>query len=58
MVGRDGSSAGMALMFVCTAMLGMTVSLSGYLSRAVRRVESALPDHDAVHDAVSVPQSA
>ena len=48
-----GPGAGMALMFVYTALLGMTISLSGYLFRAIRRVENDLPDHDAV----PVPQS-
>lgn len=43
-----GPGAGMALMFICTALLGMTISLSGYLFRAIRRVEKDLPDHDAV----------
>ena len=49
-----GPGAGMALMFVCTAMLGMAISLSGYLFRAIRRVESDLPDHDAVPVSQSV----
>ena len=48
-----GPGAGMALMFICSAMFGITVSLSGYLFRRVRRVENDLPDHDAV----PVPQS-
>ena len=49
-----GPGAGMALMFACNAILGITMSLSGCLFRAVRRVENDLPDHDAV----SMPQSA
>ena len=49
-----GPGAGMALMFACNAILGITMSLSGYLFRADRRVENDLPDHDAV----SMPQSA
>ena len=49
-----GPGAGMALMFACNAILGITMSLRGYLFRAVRRVENDLPDHDAV----SMPQSA
>jgi hypothetical protein len=40
-----GPGAGMGLMFVCTALLGGSISLCGYLSRAVREVESDLPDH-------------
>ena len=48
-----GPGAGMALMFACNAILGITMSLSGYLFRIVRRAENDLPDHDAV----SVPQS-
>jgi MFS transporter, DHA3 family, macrolide efflux protein len=43
-----GPGAGMGLMFVCTALLGGTISLCGYLSRAVRQVESDLPDHTAL----------
>jgi len=41
-----GPGAGMGLMFVCTAIIGATVSLGGYLIPAVRRVEHDLPDHD------------
>ena len=48
-----GPGAGMALMFACNAILGITMSLSGYLFQVVRRAESDLPDHDAV----SAPQS-
>jgi DHA3 family macrolide efflux protein-like MFS transporter len=40
-----GPGAGMGLMFVCTSILGMTMSLSGYLFRSVRNVELDLPDH-------------
>lgn len=42
-----GPGAGMALMFVGTSILGGAGCLSGYLFRAVRRVEDDLPDHDA-----------
>jgi len=42
-----GSGAGMGLMFVCTAILGATLSFSGYLLPAVRNVERDLPDFDA-----------
>jgi MFS family permease len=48
-----GPGAGMALMFACNAILGITMSLSGYLFRVVRHAENDLPDHDAM----SVPQS-
>lgn len=41
-----GPGAGMALMFVCTAVLGATMSFSGYLWPAVRNVEETLPDYD------------
>ncbi len=41
-----GPGAGMALMFLCTALLGMAVSAVGYLIPAVREVEDRLPDHD------------
>jgi MFS family permease len=47
-----GPGAGIALMFICTGVFGMLMSLSGYLFRAVRQVEDDLPDHDAL------PQSA
>lgn len=43
-----GPGAGMGLMFMMTAILGMTISLSGYLIPAIRSVESDLPDYDAV----------
>jgi hypothetical protein len=41
-----GSGAGIALMFVCTSVLGTAMSLSGYLFPAIRQVEDELPDHD------------
>lgn len=41
-----GPGAGIGLMFIGTAVLGTLMSLSGYLSPALRQVESALPDHD------------
>jgi hypothetical protein len=44
----SGPGAGMALMFFCTSLLGMAMSLSGYLFPAVRNIEGELPDHDAV----------
>jgi MFS family permease len=43
-----GPGAGMGLMFVCTALIGCTISLSGYLYPALRRVDMDLPDHDFV----------
>ena len=43
-----GTGAGMAVMFLCTGLLGMLMSLSGYGLRVVRRVEDDLPDHDVV----------
>jgi MFS family permease len=42
-----GPGAGMGLMFVCTSLLGMVMSLSGYLFDPVRNVETDLPDHEA-----------
>ncbi len=42
-----GPGAGMALMFVCTAVLGATLSFCGYLIPAVRNVERELPDYDS-----------
>jgi MFS family permease len=41
-----GPGAGIALMFVFTAIVGALMSFSGYLFRAIRRVEEELPDHD------------
>ncbi|MEM7111000.1 MAG: MFS transporter [Chloroflexota bacterium] len=43
-----GAGAGMGLMFLGTAVLGLLMSLSGYLFAAVRNVETELPDYDAV----------
>lgn len=43
-----GPGAGMALMFICTSLLGLVMSLSGYLFPAIRNIEGELPDHDAV----------
>ena len=42
-----GPGAGMGLMFVCTAVLGATFSLCGYLIPSVRNVERELPDYDS-----------
>ena len=41
-----GPGAGMALLFLCTCILGTAVSLSGYFLPWVRHVEDELPDHD------------
>lgn len=41
-----GSGAGMALMFACTGVLGMGISLSGYLFRSIRCIEEDLPDFE------------
>jgi MFS family permease len=41
-----GPGAGIALMFAATAILGATMSFSGYFFRATRNVEDDLPDHD------------
>ena len=43
-----GPGAGMGLVFLGTAVLGLLMSLSGYLFAAVRNVETELPDYDAV----------
>lgn len=40
-----GPGAGIALMFFFTAILGATMSFSGYLVRSVRNIEDDLPDH-------------
>jgi hypothetical protein len=52
----SGPGAGMAVMFLGTALLGTGISLSGYLSPAVRRIETDLPDHDE-HAPAGVPDS-
>lgn len=41
-----GPGAGMALMFLCTGVLGMAGSLAGYAIPAVRRVQEDVPDAD------------
>jgi hypothetical protein len=41
-----GPGAGIALLFVATAVLGSMVSLAGYLFPAVRNIEDDLADHD------------
>ncbi len=41
-----GPGTGMALMFVLTGVLGALVGAAGYASRAVRDVETILPDHE------------
>lgn len=42
-----GPGAGIALMFVCAALLGFTVCGAAYLFPAVRNIEDELEDHDA-----------
>lgn len=53
-----GPGAGMGLMFVGTAVSGTLMSLSGYLFRAIRQVETDLPDHDELALAESDGNSA
>lgn len=43
-----GPGAGIAAMFLVTALFGTATSLSGYLFRATRNVEQDLPDHDVM----------
>ena len=43
-----GPGAGMGLMFVLSGVAGTLVGLGGYLFPAIRRVETAIPDHDVV----------
>ena len=43
-----GPGAGMGLMFVMSGVAGTLVGLGGYLFPAIRRVETAIPNHDAV----------
>ncbi|MBN1966543.1 MAG: MFS transporter [Anaerolineae bacterium] len=47
-----GPGAGMGLMFLCTCLLGLIVSLGGYAIPSLRRVESDLPDHEDVVEAI------
>jgi DHA3 family macrolide efflux protein-like MFS transporter len=49
-----GPGAGMALMVIIAGILGVAISLSGYLFRTVREVETILPDYDATLVEVSV----
>ncbi len=48
-----GSGAGMGLMFVCTSLLGVAISVISYLIPAIRHVEDNLPDHDSVPTTVT-----
>lgn len=41
-----GSGAGMGLMFLGTAVFGCLISLSGYLFRSVRQIETELPSFE------------
>lgn len=41
-----GPGAGIGLMFVGTSVMGITISVMGYLFPWVRNVERDLPDHD------------
>ncbi len=50
-----GPGAGVALMFLGTAVLGCAFSLSGYLFRAVRRIEDDLPDYDSAVSPMPAP---
>ncbi len=58
-----GPGAGMALMFVCTSLLGMLTGLAGFLLPAVRNVENVLIPQPAAAapssllPAVSAPES-
>ena len=44
----EGPGAGMALMIVFAGVLQLSIPVWGYAWRAVRDVETILPDHDAV----------
>ena len=41
-----GPGAGMGLVFLFTALGGAIISLSGYLSPALRNIERDLPDYE------------
>lgn len=49
----SGSGAGIAVIFLLTAVLGAASGLAGYLFPAVREAEDRLPDHE--REAVPVP---
>ncbi len=55
-----GDGAGMSLIFVVTGLLGMAVSLAGYLVPVIRNIEDILPDYDEEPEAphVTVEQPA
>ena len=46
-----GPGAGMALVFIMAGLIGASTSLGGYLFKAVRNVESIIPDHDQATEA-------
>ena len=48
-----GPGAGMAAIFVCTAVLGTLTGLTGFLIPAIRNVEKDLPNAVLVSDSVS-----
>jgi MFS family permease len=50
----SGPGAGMAMIFVITAVLGAAFGLGGYLFPAVRNAEDLLPDHDVVMETAVV----
>jgi predicted MFS family arabinose efflux permease len=54
----EGPGAGMALMFVGTAVLGTTISITGYLFRPIRNIEADLPDHDVMLEPASSAEPA
>lgn len=45
---ETGPGAGMALMFLLSAVLAIAICLGAYLVPAIRCVEHNLPDHDLV----------
>jgi DHA3 family macrolide efflux protein-like MFS transporter len=51
----DGPGAGIALMFVATALLGGALALAGYLFTAVREIEDQLQDYELTPVAVGQP---
>jgi MFS family permease len=49
-----GPGAGMSLLFVFSAVAGLSVVLVAYLSPVVRNVEDLLPDHEAAVEAAAI----
>jgi MFS family permease len=54
----SGPGAGMSLLFILTAVVGLGISLGSYLIPMIRDVEEILPDHDATGAPDAAPEPA